>query len=151
GIVARRRAADVGSARPHTLARICPRGRYVTASRRAFDDQQNFPIYLALELAMTTKTLEICDPTGAARARIALQRGFNCYSFEVRSGGGPVALLWSDPAFIEGTGRPSRTGIPVLFPFAGRLRGTKYRYEGQEYSLNVGDDFGNAIHGFVLN
>lgn len=90
------------------------------------------------------------DEQAGASASIAPALGFNCYSFQVRLGDQPHEALWSHPEFLAGTQKPSRSGIPVLFPFAGRIRGTSFEFEGRAYELPVGDDFGNAIHGFVM-
>jgi aldose 1-epimerase len=77
--------------------------------------------------------------------------GFNCYSFEVPSTAGAIDVLWSDAAFAAGAGKPSHSGIPILFPFAGRIRGTSFEWQNARYELEAGDGQGNAIHGFVLN
>ncbi|MBI3468337.1 MAG: aldose 1-epimerase, partial [Planctomycetes bacterium] len=77
--------------------------------------------------------------------------GFNCYSFEVMRDGELIETLWSAPDFETGTARPSGSGIPILFPFAGRIRGTRFGFDGREYELTPGDAMGNAIHGFVMN
>jgi aldose 1-epimerase len=90
------------------------------------------------------------DPSGAT-ASISPEQGFNCFQFQAMLGGRPVEVLWSHPDFLAGTQKPSRSGVPILFPFAGRIRGTQFSFQGKSYPLDVGDDFGNAIHGFVLN
>ena len=58
-------------------------------------------------------------------------------------------MLWSHPDFAGGNERPSGSGIPLLFPFPGRIGKAKYSFGGREYQLEPGDAFGNAIHGFV--
>ena len=100
---------------------------------------------------MTLEIAEIEDAGTGSKARVLPGLGFNCYSFEASGGGPPVDVLWSAPRFTSGTERPTRSGIPILFPFAGRIRGTSFQYGGRSFPLEVGDDFGNAIHGFVLN
>ena len=100
---------------------------------------------------MTLEVVEIEDGATGSKARVLPGLGFNCYSFEAAGDGPPIEVLWSAPRFTSGTERPTRSGIPILFPFAGRVRGTSFEYGGQRYALEVGDDFGNAIHGFVLN
>ena len=64
---------------------------------------------------------------------------------------GPFETLWAEETFAAGDGRPSGSGIPLLFPFAGRIQGTTLRWQDREYELPAGDGQGNAIHGFVLN
>lgn len=98
---------------------------------------------------MPIKTISICDPKTGSTASIAPQLGFNCFSFAPMIGGQSVEVLWHDPQFREGNTRPSRSGIPILFPFAGRIRGGKFRYRGRDYQLEANDGLGNAIHGFV--
>jgi aldose 1-epimerase len=58
-------------------------------------------------------------------------------------------MLWAEPDFEKGDKRPSGSGIPLLFPFPGRIGGARYRFDGKDYSLQPADAFGNAIHGFV--
>jgi aldose 1-epimerase len=38
-----------------------------------------------------------------------------------------------------------------MFPFAGRIRGTSFRYGDKTFELDAGDGQGNAIHGFVID
>ena len=64
---------------------------------------------------------------------------------------GPIDLLWSAADFASGRERASGSGIPILFPFPGRIAGTTFHWEGREYSIPPGDGRGNAIHGFVLD
>jgi aldose 1-epimerase len=61
-----------------------------------------------------------------------------------------VEVLYAPPGFEQGQERPSRGGIPLLFPFPGRIAGTSFTWEGKRYELEAGDAFGNAIHGFVM-
>ncbi|HEX4150466.1 MAG TPA: aldose 1-epimerase, partial [Pirellulales bacterium] len=64
----------------------------------------------------------------------------------------PVEVLYAPPGFESGTLRPSHGGIPLLFPFAGRLRGRELTFRGTTYSIgDLDDHMGNAIHGYVLN
>jgi aldose 1-epimerase len=99
---------------------------------------------------MALETLTLTDPTSGARAKILPAVGFNCYSFEVPTASGAVEVLWSAPDFATGAGKPSASGIPLLFPFAGRIRGASFRFAGKQYALEGGDGLGNAIHGFVI-
>jgi aldose 1-epimerase len=62
-----------------------------------------------------------------------------------------LEALWSAPDFVTGKGRPSASGIPLMFPFAGRIRGTSFRFGGSSFELTAGDGQGNAIHGFVID
>jgi aldose 1-epimerase len=84
-------------------------------------------------------------------ARIHAGYGFNCTSFAVMTADGPVELIWSEPGFRPGS-PPMLSGIPVLFPFGGKLVGNTFRWQGAEYTITDGIIAnGNAIHGLVLN
>ncbi|MGD9720981.1 MAG: aldose 1-epimerase [Pirellulales bacterium] len=94
--------------------------------------------------------ITIRDEKSDTTAEVAPTLGFNCFRLCV---GGPEALtevLWSAPDFLAGQSKPSHSGIPLMFPFAGRLRGTSFEFAALRYTLEAGDGRGNAIHGFVL-
>lgn len=58
-------------------------------------------------------------------------------------------LLYA-PALAELAERPTRGGIPVLFPFPNRIRGGRFTWTGREYQLPCNDSTNkNAIHGFA--
>lgn len=82
-------------------------------------------------------------------AEVAPALGFNCHRLAVPHGRKLVEILWREPSFLEGTGKPSRSGVPVLFPFPGRLPGQTLNWQGKVYQLGSDDGRGNAIHGFV--
>jgi aldose 1-epimerase len=97
------------------------------------------------------------DPTivvlegGTSRAEIWPALGFNCFRWQATAAGQALELLYSDPTLF-GEGRPSRSGIPVLFPFPNRIRGGSFRWDNIDYQLprNSGPGI-NAIHGFALS
>lgn len=93
--------------------------------------------------------IELCDPTSGSRATILADFGWNAYRFQPMVDDRPLDVIWSPPGFETGTLRPSSGGIPLLFPFGGRIRGAKFSFEGREYHLDPADPRGNAIHGFV--
>jgi aldose 1-epimerase len=67
----------------------------------------------------------------------------------VPRGGQTLELLYADPALFT-DGRPTRSGIPILFPFPNRIRSCRYRWEGKDYQLEETDTtLHNAIHGFA--
>ena len=99
---------------------------------------------------MNTQFVEITDPKSGSSARV-LKLGFNCFSWRPALDDGPREMLWADAGFEAGDKRPSGSGIPLLFPFPGRIGGAAFQFDGREYQLEPGDAFGNAIHGFVLN
>lgn len=100
---------------------------------------------------MQHEPVTIRDAASGASAKISPQVGFNCYSFMAPSASGPIETLWSAADFPGGQARPSGSGIPLMFPFAGRIRGTSFEFEGRRYELTAGDGQGNAIHGFVID
>src|SRR5579884_954547 len=74
--------------------------------------------------------------------------GFNAYRWRATSG---AELLFATDTFFQGD-RPSRSGIPVLFPFPNRIRAGRYTWAGKTYQLPTNDPAGkNAIHGFALH
>ncbi len=94
----------------------------------------------------------LCDEASGSTASILPSLGFNCYAFRPVIAGDPVEVLWATPDFGRPGSRPSRSGIPILFPFAGRLRGQSFIFRGQTYEVNGAQtNNGNAIHGFLLN
>lgn len=100
---------------------------------------------------MPLEIVTLADPHAETSAQILPGFGFNCFRFTANADGKPVEVLWAEPGFESGTKRPSGSGIPILFPFPGRIAGTNLEYEGRKYALEAGDGRGNAIHGFVLN
>ncbi|MHB1037729.1 MAG: aldose epimerase family protein [Pirellulales bacterium] len=100
---------------------------------------------------MSLETITLTDPATGSTATILAGFGFNCFRFRAVCGGEPVEVLWSEPGFESGGKRASGSGIPVLFPFVGRIHGTRFEFQGKQYSLEAGDGLGNAIHGFVLD
>jgi len=77
--------------------------------------------------------------------------GFNCCELKTESKGRPVDLIWSPDGFSDGK-HPSYTGgIPILFPFPGRIGGGAFSFEGKGYHIPQRDGLGNALHGFVLD
>lgn len=94
--------------------------------------------------------IEISDDSGS-RARILVGYGFNCVSFSVMTPDGPVETLWSEPYFGPGKS-PLYSGIPVLFPFGGRLVGDSFRWRDQTYTVRDAIVLnGNVLHGLVIN
>jgi aldose 1-epimerase len=99
---------------------------------------------------MTQPTIvEICDAESGSSARVLASLGFNCFSWRPMLADGPREMMWADAEFERGDKRPSSSGIPLLFPFPGRIGGAAFEFAGQRYQLEPGDAFGNAIHGFV--
>ncbi len=95
--------------------------------------------------------IELVCGDGSGRLKIAPQRGFNAFAWDVEWRGRTIPVLWSEPLFPgEGT-RSTGSGIPILFPFAGRIGGARFSWRGTTYQLPDGDGQGNAIHGAVCD
>lgn len=74
--------------------------------------------------------------------------GFNAYRWAVQAGG-LQELLYADPGVFTDA-RPTRSGIPVLFPFPNRIRAGMFTWNGRAYQLPLTGDGGkSAIHGFA--
>jgi aldose 1-epimerase len=90
-------------------------------------------------------TFVLADATAGSSVRIWPALGFNCLSWHVHG----QELLWTDPAVFTDA-RPTRSGIPILFPFPNRIRAGRFTWQGKDYQLPITDaQKQNAIHGFV--
>lgn len=94
--------------------------------------------------------IELHDSRTGTTAWIKPEIGFNCFRFAVTLGGETVEVIDSLPGFEEGIDRPTRSGIPLLFPFPNRIRGGRFSWDGKSYQLPVNPQ-GHAIHGFVFD
>lgn len=94
--------------------------------------------------------VQLVDAATGSTAKVHVQRGFNCFAFRARDAWGEHEVLWADPHFEMGQGRPSGSGIPLLFPFPGRIKEAAFLWRGKKFHLEPNDGRGNAIHGFVL-
>jgi aldose 1-epimerase len=87
--------------------------------------------------------------SAAAACTIAPEFGCNCYQWQITAAGKQRDLLYADPEVFPG-GRPTRSGIPVLFPFPNRLRDGRLTWQGKTFQLPLTDASGkHAIHGFA--
>jgi aldose 1-epimerase len=94
-------------------------------------------------------TVYVLKDGKGGRAEVWPALGFNCYRWQVAGPAGPLDLLYADPALFN-NGRPTRSGIPVLFPFPNRICDGKFTWDGKTYQLPPNDPAQkNAIHGFA--
>lgn len=100
---------------------------------------------------MTPQIVTIRDESTGSAAQVLVSLGFNCFHWQPVCADGPRNVLWCESGFEVGDKRPSASGIPLLFPFPGRIGGAKFQFGGRDYQLEPADGMGNAIHGFVLN
>jgi aldose 1-epimerase len=83
------------------------------------------------------------------RAEICPALGFNCFRWCSVYQGTPREMLYAPAEFFT-SGRPTRGGIPILFPFPNRIRGGAFSWRGRSYQLPKNDSTkANAIHGFA--
>ena len=94
-------------------------------------------------------TIHILEGDAGDRAEVWPALGFNCFSWKTVQGGQTLDLLYADPQLF-GDGRPTRSGIPILFPFPNRIRAGRFSWDGRRFQLPQNDGTRkNAIHGFV--
>ena len=94
-------------------------------------------------------TIFVLEDGAGGRAEVWPALGFNCFRWQVVRDGRTLDLLYADPALF-GDGRPTRSGVPILFPFPNRIRDGRFAWDGKEYRLPTNDPAGkNAIHGFA--
>jgi aldose 1-epimerase len=98
----------------------------------------------------------IKDHNSGSTARIAVDRGFNCFQFIARlADGREVDVLAATDDFAEGKQPETHHGNPLLFPYPNRIEGGRYLWNGTEYQIPADrvlyDSTGNAIHGLCLD
>lgn len=88
------------------------------------------------------------DRSGAS-AEIWPDHGFNCLRWQVGGLDEPLDCLFSMPDW-EQNPVPTRSGIPILFPFPNRVRGGEFRFRGKTWHLpKIDSTKTNAIHGYA--
>jgi aldose 1-epimerase len=94
-------------------------------------------------------TIYVLEDEAGNRAEIWPALGFNCFRWQAIKDGRPLELLYCDPGLFA-DGRPTRSGIPILFPFPNRISGGHFTHAGKQYQLPLNDGPKvNAIHGFA--
>jgi aldose 1-epimerase len=91
--------------------------------------------------------IDLRDTSGSCSASVLPEFGFNLFRLTVAGN----EVLWSHADIEQGTTRPSGSGLPILFPFPGRLSGSTFTWNNRRYALQSDDGLGHAIHGFVLD
>jgi aldose 1-epimerase len=80
------------------------------------------------------------------RAVIVPGAGCQCLSYSV----GALEIIAGPPNPDSWRAHPHRGGIPILFPWPGRIAGARFNFKGREYLLPVNEPArGHAIHGFA--
>lgn len=89
------------------------------------------------------------DTEENSQAEIWPALGFNCVRWFTTHQKRQVEWLFASPQLLEET-RPTRSGIPILFPFPNRIRDGRFTWDGKQYRLSLNDPTQkNAIHGFA--
>ena len=84
-------------------------------------------------------------PDDGSLVEVWPDHGFNCRRW--RAGG--HELLYSAPDWTENP-VPTRSGVPILFPFPNRIRDGVFSHGGETFQLPRNDSTqANAIHGFA--
>src|SRR5687767_13432375 len=82
-------------------------------------------------------------------AEVWPELGCNTVGWQVPAARGKRQVLYAPPA-AELFDRPTRGGVPILFPFPNRIRGGRFAWAGQHWQLPPNDPAqANAIHGFT--
>jgi aldose 1-epimerase len=83
---------------------------------------------------------------GSERAVIAPGAGCQCLGYRA----GTLEVIAGPASPDAWREHPHRSGIPILFPWPGRVAGARFTFEGREYRLPVNEPArGHAIHGFA--
>ncbi|MGA7870828.1 MAG: hypothetical protein WCA22_08000 [Candidatus Binatus sp.] len=84
----------------------------------------------------------------AQSERAVIVPGAGCQCLRYRAGTLDLIAGPADPdAWRE---HPHRGGIPILFPWPGRIAGARFTFNGREYRMPVNEPArGHAIHGFA--
>jgi aldose 1-epimerase len=97
----------------------------------------------------TSAVLVLEDETGSARAEVLPDVGFNCWRWQAVVEGQRLDVLFGELQHFA-LNVPTRSGIPILFPFPNRIRAGRFTWEGRDYQLPPNDPGNkNAIHGFA--
>jgi aldose 1-epimerase len=97
----------------------------------------------------TSAVLVLVNDAGTTRAEVLPDFGFNCWRWQAVLGGQRLDLLFGDPQHFA-LNVPTRSGIPILFPFPNRIRAGRFSWGGRDYQLPLNDHGNkNAIHGFA--
>jgi aldose 1-epimerase len=96
-----------------------------------------------------TGTVYTLRRNGGPLAEIWPAHGFNCLRWRITTAEGPHDLLYTAPDWHTNP-VPTRSGIPILFPFPNRIRDGKFSQGWNNYQLPLNDSTRkNAIHGWA--
>jgi aldose 1-epimerase len=82
------------------------------------------------------------------RALIVPELGCNCLGYRV----GSLEVIAGPAGPDDWRVHPFSTGIPILFPWPGRIADAHFRFAGREYRVAVNEPArGHALHGLIWN
>lgn len=85
--------------------------------------------------------------SGSTLARVYPQIGFNLFSLIIDG----YDYIRSERGFPP-DGKPTHSGVPILFPWPNRIAGGRFTFEGREYLLPVNEQAtGASIHGYAVD
>jgi aldose 1-epimerase len=94
--------------------------------------------------------ITIRDQATGSTASLLPECGFNCFSFRPVIDGQPIEVFWAEPGFGPES-PPDLSGIPILFPWGGRMTGGTFSFDGKTYcAKSAMGDRPDAWHGFVM-
>lgn len=97
----------------------------------------------------SVQTYRLSTTDGKRGVEIWPSHGFNCLRWWISERGTPAELLFVRPDW-EQDPVPTRSGVPVLFPFPNRIREGRFTFQNRTYQLPCNDPAeANAIHGFT--
>src|SRR4051812_10126427 len=93
--------------------------------------------------------VRLTDPATGAVAWVCPELGANVVAYAVKTPAGWGQVLHQDgPDTVRE--RPSRFGLPILFPFPGHMLGGRYRWQGVEYAMPMLNPSAKSYtHGFA--
>jgi aldose 1-epimerase len=97
----------------------------------------------------TVDVVTLSDLDAESMATMVPEYGFACIGFRVFSQGDPWNVLSERPDASSFLTRPTRYGIPILFPWPNRIREGRFTFDGREYQLPLAPGAPHASHGFV--
>jgi aldose 1-epimerase len=114
-------------------------------------DQSSQPRYVVENARWGEEPVLILrDTVFGSQATVVPGIGANCVAWAVPHAGETYEILETPPDAEALRTRKFRAGMPVLFPFPGRVREAQYSFEGVEYHLAHTDKAGvHHIHGLV--
>ncbi|MBI2938842.1 MAG: aldose 1-epimerase, partial [Chloroflexi bacterium] len=91
------------------------------------------------------------EPATGSAARVVPDLGNNVVSFRTTVGATVRDILMPPPSLATLREQPLWYGVPVMFPFPGRVRGARFSFAGREVELVSSDGQGNALHGVAFH